>query len=292
VTPPLTVAGLVVTAVSRARAVLEEREAGLRSGSEPEDVHKSRVATRRLRSDLATLAPVLDRDRVGVVRSELRWLGGELGPVRDADVLDALVERELGRLECADPVGACGLHGRLAQDRRLAHQRLVGALDSDRYRTLVDDLHQIEAAPPLAPGVDPDAPAGPPASEATLRALRRVRQAVRALPDHDPEAEALHEVRKRAKRARYAAELVSELSGGRTDKLAQRLTELQDVLGAHQDQVVLRSWLLALPIDELDPRTAFTAGRLAQALSVDGPPPVWAEAWQAAWGLRDRARFA
>jgi CHAD domain-containing protein len=56
-------------------------------GDDPEDVHQFRVATRRLRSDLQTFSRVLDREWVGALRAELRWLGGEVGLVRDADVL-------------------------------------------------------------------------------------------------------------------------------------------------------------------------------------------------------------
>src|SRR5690348_9101964 len=51
---------------------------------EPDAVHQMRVATRRLRSALATFRPFLARATTDPFRDELRWLGGELGPVRDA----------------------------------------------------------------------------------------------------------------------------------------------------------------------------------------------------------------
>ena len=53
----------------------------------PEAIHQTRVAARRLRSDLQTFKPVLDPVWVRHVRSDLQWLGGQLGLVRDADVL-------------------------------------------------------------------------------------------------------------------------------------------------------------------------------------------------------------
>jgi CHAD domain-containing protein len=42
---------------------------------EPDAVHQMRVATRRLRSALATYRPLLDRERTDPVRQELKWLG-------------------------------------------------------------------------------------------------------------------------------------------------------------------------------------------------------------------------
>src|SRR5438105_15341635 len=58
-----------------------------RVGEDPEGVHQARVATRRLRSDLRTFAPLLDPAWVTSLRDELRWLGAELGGAREAEVL-------------------------------------------------------------------------------------------------------------------------------------------------------------------------------------------------------------
>src|SRR3954464_15818416 len=50
-------------------------------------VHKMRVATRRLRSALTTFRPLVDADVAGPLRQELKWLAGELGAARDAEVM-------------------------------------------------------------------------------------------------------------------------------------------------------------------------------------------------------------
>ena len=68
------------------RAIVEH-DAGTRLGRDPEELHKMRVATRRLRAFLRTGRPLLDADWAEALRLELRWLGGVLGPVRDLDVL-------------------------------------------------------------------------------------------------------------------------------------------------------------------------------------------------------------
>ena len=50
-------------------------------------VHKMRVATRRLRSALTTFKPLFAADVVRPLRGELKWLAGELGAARDAEVM-------------------------------------------------------------------------------------------------------------------------------------------------------------------------------------------------------------
>ena len=56
-------------------------------------VHKMRVATRRLRSALATYRRLLDTDVTEPIRAELKWLGGVLGSVRDAEVIRDHLDR-------------------------------------------------------------------------------------------------------------------------------------------------------------------------------------------------------
>ncbi len=46
---------------------------------EPDGVHKMRVATRRLRSALATFRPLFDRQVTDPIRDELKWIAAELG---------------------------------------------------------------------------------------------------------------------------------------------------------------------------------------------------------------------
>jgi CHAD domain-containing protein len=59
----------------------------------------------------------------------------------------------------------------------------------------------------------------------------------------DREDAELHEARKAYKRARYAVEVFESSAGKPVKDLVKRLTDLQDVLGAHQDSVVARELL-------------------------------------------------
>jgi CHAD domain-containing protein len=98
------------------------------------------------------------------------------------------------------------------------------------------------------------------------RDAKRVRRAAKAAHGCEPgpgRDEALHEVRKKAKRLRYSAEAATPVLGKRAKTLAKRAKSLQDSLGAHQDTVASRAWLedLAGRADG-DVGVAFGAGRL------------------------------
>lgn len=91
VVPPIgadaTVSTLIRYATSRSVTQILRHDPGVRLGEDPEDVHQFRVATRRLRSDLRTFAPLLDPEPASEVRGSLRPLGARAGAARDTDVL-------------------------------------------------------------------------------------------------------------------------------------------------------------------------------------------------------------
>jgi CHAD domain-containing protein len=209
-------------------------------------VHDMRVAARRLRSTLRTFRPLLDRSRSEPVRAELGWLSGQLGAVRDADVLAgellAAVHAEPPEL-LPGPVAA-RLEQRLSADSAVARAALTGALDSDRMARLLTDVQALVEDAPAVPGRR--------LRKYTTRALDRAdRELAAAFPstvDRRPSLDtvddtALHEARKSYKRARYAVEL---LDTAESRRLARRLTALQDLLGHYQDTVVARGLLREL----------------------------------------------
>ncbi|WP_456847267.1 CHAD domain-containing protein, partial [Cellulomonas sp. P5_C6] len=84
-----------------------------------------------------------------------------------------------------------------------------------------------------------------------------------AAPAGDERDDALHEVRKAARRARYAAEIAQEYVGKPARRSARRARDLQDRLGAQHDGVVRRETLRRLALQaELDGESTFTYGRL------------------------------
>jgi CHAD domain-containing protein len=209
----------------------------------PDAVHKLRVGCRRLRSDLATFRPYLPADRIAPLRAELRWLGAVLGDARDAEVQADRLSAALADLPVAlmDGPVAERIDRHFHQVHTAAVARVQDALGSPRYAGLLDDLDDLTRPP------GSDARTGASELRARVRhAARRVRRAARAV-DQDADAvtreTAIHEVRKTAKRARYAAEAIAPVSGRRTRKVAQRMARLQDELGEHQDTVTARALL-------------------------------------------------
>ncbi len=208
---------------------------------DPEGVHQLRVGTRRLRSDLRTFGPLLETDRTDPHRDELRWLAGALGAVRDADVLLArLVERTEGLGDDADRRAAGVLLERLRGERATALAALGDVLASRRYLELLDGLVALAEDPPTTG--EACRRAGKVLPRLAAKPWRSLARLVEGLPD-DPPAEALHDVRKQAKRARYAAEAVAPVVGDDARTAAKRLAAVQEVLGDHQDAMVAIEWL-------------------------------------------------
>jgi CHAD domain-containing protein len=279
---------VVRAAIARSVLRFVRYEAGARLGDDEEGVHKSRVATRRLRSDLKTFRPLLDRDWAQDLRGELKWLADKLGDVRDAEVMHARFEEEIAALDPRDREAGEWLIHRLLDQRRRVRRRLLEALREPRYTQLLDRLVDAVHAPPLRAGAD--APADDALPRLAAKQWKRLRKRVRRLDD-PPSAGGLHEVRKRAKQARYAAEAVTPAVGPPAKKFAKRVSDLQDVLGDHQDACVAEAWLREAADGAGDRRT-FVAGAL-----VTGERERSAEtraAWTAVWATaakRKRRRW-
>ena len=145
-----TVRELVRYAISRSVLQLIDHHAGVWLTTDSEEVHQFRVATRRLRSDLRTLAPLLDRHWTAFVRDELRWLGGEVGRARDADVLVERLRAQVKRLAPEDAKIANRLVDHTSQNAAEARQHVAAAMSTDRYQALLDVLVEAARDPRLA----------------------------------------------------------------------------------------------------------------------------------------------
>jgi CHAD domain-containing protein len=268
-------------AIIRSTARLIAHDPGVRLGTDPEDVHQARVATRRLRSDLRTFRPVVDPAWDEPLREELRWLGGLLGAVRDADVLLGRLEAHLEELPTADRPGGQHLLDGLRAQRSSAREALLAGMRSARY---VDLLERLLAAsrsvPPADRAVDLELDLG----DLVAKPWKKLRRAMRQLGDDPPDAE-LHAARIRAKRVRYAAEAVAPAVGKGAKRFAGAIADLQDVLGEHQDAVVAGEWLRAhVPDGDGAIAAAFVAGELAawEDAAAEASRQEWPTAWKRA----------
>jgi CHAD domain-containing protein len=229
---------------------------GVRLGDDPEDLHQLRVATRRLRATLRAARGVIDPAWADGLRSDVAWLGAQLGPVRDSDVLRASLAAERGELEEQEQRGLDALLRILDREAAAARELLADAMSSDRYFTLLDTIELAVAAPRFT---GDDTPLGAIAKTE----YRKLRKAVRAL-DKGPSDEELHAVRIKGKRARYAAELAEASTGKAATRFIRRAKQFQDVIGDHQDAVVAEGELRRIAGLTRSQAAALAAGRLIE----------------------------
>jgi CHAD domain-containing protein len=228
---------------------------GTRVGDEPEDLHDLRVAIRRLRALLRAADALLVPEWAGPLRDELKWLGGELGPARDADVMLDYLRTQATSLD-GDELAFAEVLQRLEAQRAEARERLLAALASERYLALLDALEAASRAP-HARALDA------PLAKLARREFRRLAKAVDALGP-EPSDEALHTIRIRGKRARYAAELAEPVVGKQARRFVAAAKSFQDVVGEHQDAVVAEQRLRALVPELASTEAVLAAGRIVE----------------------------
>jgi CHAD domain-containing protein len=192
-------------------------------------VHDRRVAIRRLRTAIEVFEPALPRKAAKSARRDLKDVFATLGARRDADVaLAALAELE-PRLTAADRAGYKGLAERIDREGAGAGPVDLGAL-----------VEGVQAARAVA---EKGRANGGPAAGSALRksAARRIadlRAGLDALRD-PADAEAVHALRKSAKRLRYVLEAGEPVLGSAGADGADAARELQDTLGVLHDSDVL-----------------------------------------------------
>jgi CHAD domain-containing protein len=250
----------------------------IRLDADPEGVHQARVATRRLRSDLRTFKKLLDEAWVADLVEDLRWLADRLGAARDADVMLARLRKRVLKLDLADRLAGERLLEQVEEQQRVAHEHLLAAMREPRYAQVLDRLVDAALRPALL--LEADLPASTVLPGLMRKPWKKVKKAVKALGD-DPTDEELHQVRIKAKRLRYASEAVAPLMGKGAHELADAASDLQDVLGEHNDAVVAGRWLRDAAGRARSVRTAFVAGELggleqwSAAETRDSWPAVW-----------------
>ncbi len=236
--------------LERQLRAIESSEPGVRSGADPEDLHRFRVATRRSRALIRAARPLL-RDQLAIVDRELRWLGSISGPVRDLDVLIDRLGAMLAELDL-ERGGAESIIEALEHERTRQRAVLVEALDTERFRTV---LARFGEALPALHVID----AGISLVAIAHGEYDRLRSAYGELGDH-PGDDELHAIRIKAKHARYAAELAALGHGGELADLAYSLRAVQDLVGAHQDAVVAEERVRAVATDA----SRMAAGRIVE----------------------------
>jgi CHAD domain-containing protein len=282
ITPTSTAGELVRHVIAVSVASLMRHDPGVRLGDDPEDVHRARVATRRLRTQLRTFRSMLDTEWANALREDLRWLGAGLGTVRDRQVMSQRLRGRTTALIEDDATVVAELADELQGESEEARARLVLDMRADRYIDLIERLIEASRAPALtAVAQQPAASAVPALAQ---RDWKRLRKGVSRLPDPPPDA-GLHQIRILAKRVRYAAEAAEPVVGKIAIQFAEAAAALQDVLGDHQDSVTAQRWLRGAGQGQ----RAFVAGELS-AIEREAAARDRAE-WQKVWKKLDRKRL-
>ena len=255
---PTEIADTIGPVLGKAIADIKAHEDGSRRGGDIEDVHKMRVATRRVRAYLKAARPALDRVATDRLRADVRELAGTLGVIRDNDVMIHQLHIEAGLLGDPDTGALEHLITRLDTERIAGRDRLISELDDPSYQELLAELEAAALQPPVA---DPWADLHELAADEWWVLDKAHRKLHRTFGKNPPNDE-LHDLRIYGKRARYAAELLHD-KGAVSDFLAA-LAAFQEVLGNHQDACVLEDKLRELVEESGDARAGIAAGRVIQ----------------------------
>ena len=227
VNPGSTTANVLRAVIAQGLRVLTANIEYLLLHDDPEYVHQSRVALRRVRSAIR----LFDRDHRDVPRSltdEFKWFARALGDARDWDVI---TDETLPAL--ADAVGIAAIRPLLLTGesrRRKALANVRKAARSARYSALVLNAERWCMTPSGQDASLLENVAAPALVRGSKKLLKQGRFfAALTAPRR-------HQVRILAKRLRYALDLFAvALPKQRTGRYIEALSELQDALGLMND---------------------------------------------------------
>ncbi|WKD60713.1 CHAD domain protein [Corynebacterium ciconiae DSM 44920] len=250
----------VVAALAQNRDRIVEMDPQVRR-DEWDSIHQMRVATRELRSHMRTFEGILVGQAYSHIEQELKALAFMLGQARDAEVVAErmawLIENEDSGM--IDASTRAHILQELKRDYARAHARVVKVLDSERYLDLLRDLDALLADPPLAAEAQDSTADSDTAAEEVLarhldgayrRLAKRHAQVQARWGNHELDLhtreEALHDMRKAAKKLRYSAEAAGAATGLKTKKVVKACKRMQSLLGDFQDTVTSREVIVKL----------------------------------------------
>jgi CHAD domain-containing protein len=127
------------------------------------------------------------------------------------------------------------------------YRQVHKALQSERYFRLLDNLEDFRDKPPVrADEVAAGRRLAVKAVDKSVRRLRRSQKAARQARRGTDYENALHQVRKEAKRLRHVAELAVLVKGKRAGEVAKAAHKQQNILGGFHVAVVARKMLQVL----------------------------------------------
>jgi CHAD domain-containing protein len=243
------------------------REAGTREGSDPEELHAMRVATRRQRAAWRVFGASFRPRRTKRYRNGLREIAARLGAVRDLDVLLDAADAYRADLPLSEQRGLEPLLADWREHRDDARVLLIRELDSDGYRRWVDDYRDfVRTEGVLVLPVGPTQP-----HHVRDTAASRIWAAYEQMRGYEPvlrwaDVETLHELRIAGKWLRYTLEFVREALGDDAAPLIARVTALQDHLGLMNDADVSASMARTFLVEHAGELSALEGAAIGRSL--------------------------
>lgn len=242
----------VFAVVANTVAHFVANRAVLQASEQPEAIHQMRIALRRLRAALTLFRRRLPGAELEALRGEARRIAAALAPARDCDVFHA--SAIAGPLAHPDRPPDCEKLLAAVADRRSAAYRdarlLLDEPGTTRFVLKVQSFLARRAwrdARSEAELALLASPAKAFARKSLDRLLARALKRGKKLSERS-DAER-HELRIALKNLRYAAEFFGVLFDGRRaiSHYVATASEIQDLLGAHNDVVSAKQFLDGLP---------------------------------------------
>ena len=225
-------------------------EAGAREGTDIEQVHDMRVATRRMRAALRVFAEFLDTDAFKPFAKMLRRTARVLGAVRDLDVFREKTQRYLDTLPDERKAELEPLLAAWQTEYQRARGELIEWLDSvayARFKTEFTEFLQTPGAGAATANSPDDAPRAERVRDVLpiilLRGWADVRAYDESVSAPDVSLTLLHQLRIASKGLRYTLEFFAGVLPPDAKPLIEQIKRLQDHLGNLQDAVVACSHL-------------------------------------------------
>ena len=198
-----------------------------------ERIHQSRVALRRIRSNLRTFRLLLDPTWGTALRAELAWYGNRLGELRDLHIISEIISGTAPQVMGAADVDRLNDAVSTRVDTALA--AIAAERGGARRFNLTEQMMVLWDGPAFK------AKASKPAGEVLPVMLRRAWHDLRSASRRarkDPADENLHKVRIRVKDLRYGCNTVALIEGGPARKTAKAAEDLQIKLGDFHDALL------------------------------------------------------
>ena len=213
---------------------------------DPEGVHQMRVGVRRLRAAMSFFKEMLRHPETPRLKTELKWLAGELGPARDYHVLltegiDPLLSRHQDKSELKV------LKAEIVKERNRGSSKAKAAIESERYRNAlletalwVFDGDSLKSNDGLACRFR-ERPIAEFVEDGITRRSRKIFKKLNRIEDLSPRRR--HKLRISVKKLRYACEFfdapIKACSGKKSaNKFKRTLKGVQSALGKLNDITV------------------------------------------------------